>query len=153
MKEGGFTLRKWYSNSSYVRKIIASETHPSSIEEQKPPSEPSTAPETQPCLQPTKLPSTILPELPSQLPLSVDHHDNSPVCYVKLLGINWNFESDEFCYNLQEMVEYAQSLPCTKRSVLELSEKVFDPTGLVTPFTVNMKHPVPDPVYRRCQMG
>ena len=37
------------------------------------------------------------------------------------------------------MVEYAQSLPSTKRSVLKLSAKVFDPIGLVTPFTVNMK--------------
>ena len=139
MNEGGFILRKWYSNSSYVRKIIASETHSSSTEEQKPPSELSTALGTQPCSQPTKPPPTILPEVPSQSPLSVDQHDNPPVCYVKLLGINWNVESDEFCYNLQEMVEYAQSLPCTKRSVLRLSTKVFDPIGLVTPFTVNMK--------------
>ena len=131
MNEGGFILRKWYSNS-YVRKIIASETHPSSTEL-------STALETQPCSQPTKPPPTILPEVPSQSPLSVDHHDNPPVWYVKLLGINWNFDSDEFCYNLQEMVEYAQSLPCTKRSVLRLSAKVFDPIGLVTPLTGNMK--------------
>ena len=136
MTEGGFTLRKWYSNSFYVRKIIASETHPSLIEEQKPPSELSTAPETQPCSQLTKPPSTILPELPSQLPLSADHHDNAPVCCVKLLGTNWNFECDKFCYNLQEIVECAQSIPC---AVLKLSAKVFDPIGFVTLFTVNMK--------------
>ena len=139
MKEGGFTLRKWYSNSPYVRKIIAAETDPNSTEEQKQPSELATTRETRTCSQPTKQPSANLPEPPSQLPSSPVHSELPPVCYVKLLGINWNFESDEFCYNLQEMVEYAQSLPSTKRSVLKLSAKVFDPIGLVTPFTVNMK--------------
>ncbi|CAB4026973.1 Hypothetical predicted protein, partial [Paramuricea clavata] len=58
---------------------------------------------------------------------------------VKILGISWNEDSDEFCYDLGELVEYAKSLPTTKRSVLKLSAKVFDPIGLFSPFTVTMK--------------
>ena len=58
---------------------------------------------------------------------------------VKVLGIGWNEISDEICYDLSELVEYAKSLPPTKRSVLKLSAKIFDPIGLFTPFTVTMK--------------
>ena len=37
-----------------------------------------------------------------------------------------------------ELIEYAESLPVTKRSVLKLSAKIFDPIGLLTPFTISM---------------
>ena len=36
-------------------------------------------------------------------------------------------------------MEYLKSLPPTKRSVLKLSAKLFDPLGLLSPFIVNMK--------------
>ena len=37
------------------------------------------------------------------------------------------------------LIEYAESLPVTKRSVLRLSANVFDHIGLLSPFTVSMK--------------
>lgn len=36
-------------------------------------------------------------------------------------------------------MSHVSSLPDTKRSVLKLAAKVFDPMGLLTPFTINMK--------------
>ena len=36
-------------------------------------------------------------------------------------------------------MEYLKCLPPTKRSVLKLSVKLFDPLGLLSPFVVNMK--------------
>ena len=48
-------------------------------------------------------------------------------------------QTDEFYYDLQEMIEYAESLPPTKRSVLKFAAKIFDPIGFVTPFTVILK--------------
>ena len=36
-------------------------------------------------------------------------------------------------------MEYLKTLPPTKRSVLKLSAKLFDPLGLLSPFIVNMK--------------
>lgn len=47
--------------------------------------------------------------------------------------------TDEFRYDLTELMSYLSSLPDTKRSVLKLAAKVFDPMGLLTPFTINMK--------------
>ncbi|KAL9961132.1 hypothetical protein ACROYT_G030023 [Oculina patagonica] len=59
--------------------------------------------------------------------------------FVKILGIYWDVIRDEFHYDLSELIEYAEALPATKRSVLKLSAKIFDPIGLLTPFTISMK--------------
>jgi hypothetical protein len=58
---------------------------------------------------------------------------------VKLLGINWNTTRDEFFYNMSELIEYAETLPVTKRSLLKLTAKIFDPLGLLSPVTIKMK--------------
>ena len=57
----------------------------------------------------------------------------------KVLGLHWNVQSDEFQFDPTELVEYALTLPPTKRSVLKLSAKIFDPIGILSPFTINMK--------------
>ena len=58
---------------------------------------------------------------------------------MKILGIYWDVIRDEFQFDLSELIEYAESLPVTKCSVLKLSAKIFDPIGLLTPFTISMK--------------
>ena len=58
---------------------------------------------------------------------------------MKVLGIYWDVIQDEFHYDLSELIKYAEALPATKRSVLTLSAKIFDPIGLLTPFTISMK--------------
>ena len=72
----------------------------------------------------------------SSQPPSVESDED---CYFKILGINWNVNTDEFCYDLTELMSYVNSLPDTKQSVLKLATKDFDPMGLLTPFTINMK--------------
>lgn len=103
MKEGGFNLRKWDSNSAELCEKINS-----TIEN-----------------KPTKVEKT-----------PGSKNDNSPK---KVLGISWNANSDTLSYEFEMLVEYAQSLPATKRSVLRLSAKIFDPLGLLSPFTIKMK--------------
>ena len=41
--------------------------------------------------------------------------------------------------DFKELMEYANTLKVTKRSLLKLSVKVFDPLGLLSPFTITMK--------------
>ena len=48
-------------------------------------------------------------------------------------------ESDEFLLNLSSILDYSRTLPFTKWSVLRLSSKIFDPVGLLVPFTMKMK--------------
>ena len=58
---------------------------------------------------------------------------------MKILRIYQDVIRDKFQYDLAELIEYTQSLLITKRSVLKLSAKIFDPIGLLTPFTINMR--------------
>ena len=57
----------------------------------------------------------------------------------KLLGITWNSQTDEFLFCFSELIEYAEGLPVTKRSLLKVSAKVFDPLGLISPFIIKLK--------------
>lgn len=58
---------------------------------------------------------------------------------VKILGWNWDTVSDEFFFDLKELYKCGSSLPPTKRSILKLTAKIFDPIGFLTLFTVEMK--------------
>ena len=58
---------------------------------------------------------------------------------VKVLGLNWDTASDEFFFDLSDLCNYGSSLSATKRSVLKLTAKIFDPIGFLTPFTIEMK--------------
>ena len=58
---------------------------------------------------------------------------------VKLLGVGWNCESDDLLFNLSDLIDFAKDLPVTKRSLLKLTAKIFDPLGMLSPFVVKMK--------------
>ncbi|XP_046863329.1 uncharacterized protein LOC124457082 [Xenia sp. Carnegie-2017] len=58
---------------------------------------------------------------------------------VKVLGMVWDMVEDTFLFNLTEIIEYANSLPVTKRSLLKWSSKIFDPLGFLCPFTIRLK--------------
>ena len=47
----------------------------------------------------------------------------------KILGVPWNYNSDELFLDLKPFVVYAKSLIPTKRSLLQIAAKVFDPIG------------------------
>lgn len=58
----------------------------------------------------------------------------------KILGVNWNTQSDdELSFCLSGLVQYATSLPMTKRSVLYVTTSVYDPLGLLAPFVIKLK--------------
>ncbi len=110
MSKGGFKLRKWHSNSPHIRTVIANdeERTTSGVEDdvKQPISE---------LIQPksnTSSGETVV-EAPLPRPSSQNHSTPKQNC-VKILGI------------LEELVDYANSLPATKRSVLKLSAKIFD---------------------------
>ena len=58
---------------------------------------------------------------------------------VKILGLHWNSSSDEICYDFTEITELGKTIPATKRSLLKLTAKIFDPLGILSVFTVKMK--------------
>jgi hypothetical protein len=58
---------------------------------------------------------------------------------VKVLGSIWNTASDTLEFNFSNLVSEAKSLPPTKLSLLKISAKIFDPLGLLSPFTIQWK--------------
>ena len=54
----------------------------------------------------------------------------------KVLGVNWDPESDQFYFDFSKIHEYGKELPITKRSVLKISAKLFDPIGIFSPFVI-----------------
>ena len=65
--------------------------------------------------------------------------EDSETHEVKLLGVRWNTELDTFQFDFKEVTEFVRSLPPTKRSILRISAKVFDPLGLLSPFVIKTK--------------
>ena len=57
----------------------------------------------------------------------------------KVLGVIWNSDDDTLQLDLCYVVEFAKSLPATKRSVLRIATKIFHPMGYPTAFTINFK--------------
>ena len=56
----------------------------------------------------------------------------------KVLGVTWNTDVDNLGLDLRNVLEFASTLPPTKRSVLKIAAKVFDPLGCLSFFVVKL---------------
>ena len=119
MKDGGFNLRKWLSNSKEVMsEIKAREVR----EENKPPMNANTVEDDQSFAK-TSLKQTELAD------------DEG----TKVLGLTWSTETDTFIFNLENLVAKALEAPVTKRTILGVIAKIYDSLGLITPITSPLK--------------
>lgn len=57
----------------------------------------------------------------------------------KILGVEWDVERDNFLFNLCTIATALEGLAPTKRSVVSVTAKFFDPLGIVSPVTVLFK--------------
>ena len=120
MKKAGLNLRKWNSNSApLLEKICKRESGMSSDVSVK---------------------NSITKEEESFVKsTSMSFNFASKENCSKLLGITWNNHSDEFSFDFSDLIEYTRTLPVTKRSVLKIAAKIFDPLGFLSPFVVRLK--------------
>ena len=96
MRDAGFDLQKWASNTSeLMKKIEMNETH------------------------------DFTP---------IGKHSTR-----KVLGITWGIKSDEIIFDFNDLVAEAFEKITTKRSILSISSKLFDPLGLLSPITIQLK--------------
>ena len=56
---------------------------------------------------------------------------------VNLLGLLWNTSMDTIDYATKQF--HLEDLPVTKRSVLQLSLKIYDPLGFLSPVTIQVR--------------
>ena len=133
MSEGGFNLRKWRTNSKGLKERIdkfentVATNHPNVNQET------SEHKSSEGELSKINLLADTSPELRAAEKLQEKSSE------VKILGLNWNTEKGCFSFDVVQLIEYLKSLSPTKRSILKASAKIFDPIGLISPVTVNLK--------------
>ena len=118
MNSGSFRLRKWVSNSPELSELICNEEN-TEIERHNT----KIIEDDQTFTKESFGPKTIYDEKTK----------------TKVLGLNWDISSDEFYFDFNELISYANSLTPTKRSVLKVTAKIYDPLGYLCPFTVKLK--------------
>ena len=116
MRKGGCNLRKWNSNDQSLLHRI-NEAEGNRIEEKPPDSKDIGRSETSAAMCPSSLP-----------PNEVN----------KILGIAWHTVDDCLSLDLHPVIECVRTLK-PKRSLLKLSAKIFDPSGCLSLFTINIK--------------
>ncbi|GFY30309.1 integrase catalytic domain-containing protein [Trichonephila clavipes] len=57
----------------------------------------------------------------------------------KVLGLSWNTNEDYLTTDTKSLLEFVSLDKNTKRFILQVVVKIFDPLGLISPFTVRMK--------------
>ena len=57
----------------------------------------------------------------------------------RVLGINWRVSSDQIVYSFDELASQAQDLEPTKRNVVSLIGRFYDPLGFIAPIVVRYK--------------
>jgi hypothetical protein len=118
LKEGGFNLRKFCSNSvSLQARIEGDEAHLTSVDRPNPTRE----------WEESYTSSTLGP---AQKMLSGEQ---------KVLGIHWNVLSDHFVFNLEEIAATTRDLSPTKRNIIGLVGRFYDPLGFLAPIVVKFK--------------
>ena len=58
---------------------------------------------------------------------------------VKVLGITWNSSSDSLIYDLSDLSVAADALQPTKRNVMSMIGRIYDPLGFLAPVTIKFK--------------
>ena len=57
----------------------------------------------------------------------------------KMSGIKWDTINDYLIYSFEDLVESFKSVLPTKRSILGLTAKFYDPVGLIQPVSIKLK--------------
>ncbi|XP_053947719.1 uncharacterized protein LOC128856441 [Anastrepha ludens] len=66
-------------------------------------------------------------------------YNNEQAISQKVLDINWTTANDEISVSIESISEYLMNLRPTKRNVMKAMAKIYDPLGMLGPFTVRIK--------------
>ena len=110
-REGGFNLRKFLTNAKRVQEQI-------NLQEADGPPQQD---------EPTYSEAT----LGTSQPTGMEEH--------KVLGVPWNPESDQFIFDVSHLATLALDLEPTKRNLVSLIGKFYDPLGFLSPMIIRFK--------------
>ena len=59
--------------------------------------------------------------------------------YTTVLGISWDIENDEIVFFFDAIIELSHKLPLSKRNILRIGAKFYDPFVIIFPITIRPK--------------
>ena len=118
MKEAGFTLRKWSSNSKALRNRMNEED----VEK-----------------KPIEVKDCFMEDDATYSETTVVSPSIAENAESKVLGVLWNKDNDTIVYRLDELVEKASKIEKTKRGLLRAIASIYDPLGLIPPLVISLK--------------
>ena len=118
MKEGGFNLRKWRSNSDKVTKEIMNNSAD---------------------INKVMRESPLLEEEDETYAKLTTKKLSAEACEDKVLGIPWKSDTDELILKLSHLKQITVNQLITKRPILKTIASIFDPLGLISPVTNQLK--------------
>lgn len=65
--------------------------------------------------------------------------DKTEDCSSKLLGIYWNAITDKFQFKGEELIKLTLETRATKRNILKIAPRLYDPMGWINPYVVRIK--------------
>jgi hypothetical protein len=57
----------------------------------------------------------------------------------KILGVKWNYQEDCFVFDLGPIARAAKECEPTKRNIISIASKFYDPLGFISPIIVQIK--------------
>ena len=121
LAEAGFKLRKFTTNSRELQYLIDDNEHYLSTRVQS-------VQEIKPC-----------GEDQSYAKSTLGTNNSEPSATYKILGIQWDFNEDNLVFDINSVLQRFTDREPTKRSVVSLATRFYDPLGIVSPVTVQFK--------------
>ena len=115
LKEGGFNLRKFRTNSTQLQQKIDTTETPESVRNPEHSTGESYADATLGTTQPTGPQET------------------------KILGVLWNPQTDRFNFSVSDIAQAAPIVEPTKRNVISVAGRFYDPLGFLAPVVLRFK--------------
>ena len=118
--KAGMNLRKWNSNSAELLERIKGVTQHNSV---------------------TPVITTNITEKDESYIKATTGYEHSiqKSDMVKLLGMYWNTPLDCLMFDFFELIRCVEYLSVTKRSLLQITAKIFDLLGFLSPFVIQLK--------------
>ena len=116
LKEGGFNLRKFNTNSAELRELILKEEN---------------------CVHPS--PTSKSHTYESYTKTMLGGSSTAVPGEQKTLGVKWCLETDDLILDVIEIGQQAKRLSPTKRHIVSLVGRIFDPLGFLSPVVVQLK--------------
>ena len=120
LKEGGFNLRKFVTNSDLLQKMI----------EEK---------ECSSLMTPVQHCHILTGEDESYTKSTLGSTHKTNVGETKVLGVKWNPSTDCLVFDFKDTVARAADIEPTKRHVIGVTSSFYDPVGFISPVTIRFK--------------